>query len=678
MKILILLILFTNLPLWAQTEDLEVERKALAEQKKKNEEWEKSTIKRYEDSVATLKKNNELLADLELVEKNRKANSERVMNEINAKIDSFSTAQKLVSRRASFYRCIRGNVKDFGVSQIPRCKSLHSVKLEADEEAQLNSWNAVVGMTSQEVKTKKDGLEWDNKLKTSTRDDTKKQIGYIKDMKDRFSDQERVFKAKEEDAILIQKNQKYLNCDANTPDISLEEQVPYPGATFKGPFVGVPRDHQDGLGTCYANAAKNLLVGASQGQDVASFLDIALAYKGSAGVVSSGLDAGESCSALISLNKKGYCPQKNAPMEIGEKNLSGSGLFQGTSGSVYDQAIVVKLLQKFLAGKEILEKGDKDFSEQVLKQSKAIVHNMKLRPNLKIPMPIVRFAIPSSWKLAELHAIKFAKNPTLSFDQFNSEYQTAYRQFYPAYVRGVIEGKSRDEIFETFKTKMSPFIEKYQISSEMKYWKAIFMEDTNIDAKSPTLKKDLADSVDFMKVMSGTTGKSNEEFLKFCEETQGDSLQFLTTLQPLIKHLNEIKANTDDLYDADGKFRDPAELMQLVVAPTCLHGDNRKKFSSPISCENGYQFISQIKSSNAPYAEKVKQLRGKVIASLIQGYPLGNTFARHINTIVGMRFNKEQGRCEYKIRESQNASSTWQSEAQLYDVMSSLTEVRRK
>ena len=86
MKILILLILFTNLPLWAQTEDLEVERKALAEQKKKNEEWEKSTIKRYEDSVATLKKNNELLADLELVEKNRKANSERVMNEINAKI----------------------------------------------------------------------------------------------------------------------------------------------------------------------------------------------------------------------------------------------------------------------------------------------------------------------------------------------------------------------------------------------------------------------------------------------------------------------------------------------------------------------------------------------------------------------------------------------------------------
>ena len=365
-------------------------------------------------------------------------------------------------------------------------------------------------------------------------------------------------------------------------------------------------------------------------------------------------------------------------MEIGERNPTGEGLMSGVQGSVYDQAIVVKLLQKFLAGKEILEKGDKDFSEQVLKQAKAIVHNIKLRPNVKIPLPIVRFQIPSSWKLAELHSLKFSKNNTISFNEFNSEYQTAYRQFYPAYVRAVIEGKSRDEIFETFKTKMSPFIEKYQIASEMKHWKAIFMEDSDIDAKSPTLKKDLADSLDFMKVMSGTSGKSNEEFLKFCEETQGDSFQFLATLQPLIKHLNQINAGTDALYDANGKFRNPAELMQLVVAPTCLHESNRKKFSSPISCENGADFISKLKSSSIPYSEKVKKLRSKVMTSLIQGYPLGNTFARHINTIVGMRFNKELSRCEYKIRESQNGSSTWQSEAQLYDVMEALTEVRRK
>lgn len=204
------------------------------------------------------------------------------------------------------------------------------------------------------------------------------------------------------------------------------------------------------------------------------------------------------------------------------------------------------------------------------------------------------------------------------------------------------------------------------------------MQDTESDVKSPTLKKDLADSVEFLKIMSGKSGKSDEEFLKFCDETQGDSLQFLNSLQPLIKHLNELKVSTDELYGADGKFRNPEEMMQLVVAPSCLHDKNRKKFSSPISCDPGYEIVSDIKSSKASYPEKVKQLRGKVIASLIQGYPLGNTFARHINTIVGMRFNKERSRCEYLIRESQNATSTWQSEAQIYDVMSALTEVRRK
>lgn len=669
-----------NFPLWAQQpKTLEEERQALLERKQKNDQLEEDTKKTLDAAEATVKKNTSDLAVLEDIEKNRKAHTENVINEIDAKIGSFSTAQRLVSRRATFYRCIRGNLQESGVAQIPRCKSWYPVKLNADEEAQLNAWNTKVGLNTNEVKIKKEQLTWENKSKTATIENVKKQVAHFPEMRRRQHDEFNLLKAKEVDIQLVKKNEKYLNCDANTPDVSLEEKVPYPGASFSGPFVGVPRDHQDGLGTCYANAAKNLLVGASQGKDVASYLDVALAYKGSNGVVDSGLDAGESCSALNSLEKKGFCPQKNAPLEIGERNsLSSGGLLRGATGSVYDQAVVVKLLQRFLAGRQILEKGNKELSEQLLNQSKAIVHNIKLRPNLKIPLPIVRHQIPGSWKIAELHSSLKGKYPTLLFDQFNREYQNEYRKFYPAYVRAVVEGKSRDDIFEIFKNKMSSFISKYQIESNMKQWKTIFMQNTEADAKSPTLKKDLADSVDLLKIMSGKAGKSDEEFLKFCDETQGDSLQFLNTLQPLIKHLNEIKVSTDELYGPDGKFRNPEEMMQLVVAPSCIHSSNRKKFSSPISCRNGYNVVSEIKASKGTYPEKVKQLRRKVLASLLQGYPLGNTFARHINTIVGMRFNKELNRCEYKIRESQNATSTWQSEAQIFDVISALTEVRRK
>ena len=73
---------------------------------------------------------------------------------------------------------------------------------------------------------------------------------------------------------LVQANSQFLNCDSNTKDISLEEKIPYPGANFQGPFFGVHRDHQKSYQTCYANTAKNLLVGTSQGEDIASFLDL--------------------------------------------------------------------------------------------------------------------------------------------------------------------------------------------------------------------------------------------------------------------------------------------------------------------------------------------------------------------------------------------------------------------
>lgn len=679
MKTLIILILLMNLPLWAQIQTpktIEEERKALEEQKQKNDEWEQFQIKIVNESQAALKKNKEQLAIFESAEKNRKENLQTVANEIEQAIDGFSATQRLLSRKASFYRCVRSSVKDKGMADITQCKNSHQSKFTPEEEKQLAAWDAKVGLTPSALKIKKESLERQVVSDQNRLDHAQKQIGYAQDMRKRFVDSENAFKQREVDHELVKANQKYLNCDAATPEISLEEKVPYPGATFSGPFVGVPRDNQDGLGTCYANAAKNLLVGASKGQDVASFLDIALAYKGN-GVVSDALDGGGSCTALERLAPKGFCPQTNAPMETGERNPYAPGLM-GERGNIYDQAAVVNLLQKFLVGREVLQKGNKEFSEQLLKQAKIIVHNLKLRPNLKIPMPIVRHPIPSSWKLAEFQSIYARKNPGIGLDKVIEDYKNEYRKFYPTYVRGVVEGKSRDEIFDAFTDKMAPFITKYNVGPELKQWKATFMDDTNSDANDPALKKNISDSVDFMKIMSGKQGKSDSEFLKFCDDTQGDSLQFLTTLQPLIKRLSELKVNTDDMFDKDGKFRDSGELMQLMVAPPCLNPENRKKFSSPIACETGSLFVNQVKASGKPYGEKVKDVRGKVIASLLQGYPLGNTFDRHINTIVGMRFNKEQGRCEYKIRESQNATSTWQSEAHIFDEIEALTEVRRK
>ena len=73
-----------------------------------------------------------------------------------------------------------------------------------------------------------------------------------------------------------------------------------------------------------------------------------------------------------------------------------------------------------------------------------------------------------------------------------------------------------------------------------------------------------------------------------------------------------------------------------------------------------------------------KLFRERVIASLLQGYALGNQIQGHINTIVGMRFNQQNKQCEILIRESQTGTSTWQTEESIYKNIRGLAEVRRK
>ena len=73
-----------------------------------------------------------------------------------------------------------------------------------------------------------------------------------------------------------------------------------------------------------------------------------------------------------------------------------------------------------------------------------------------------------------------------------------------------------------------------------------------------------------------------------------------------------------------------------------------------------------------------KLLRERIVSSLIQGYPLGNTFRRHINTIVGMKFDKVTNTCQFKIRESQTGTSAWHSEDEIFNSIEALTEVRKE
>lgn len=675
MRRLILLCLFVSPFVFAQNDALKTQRENLLLEKQKNEEWEKNIKIALEKNEAGLKVSSEQLVQLEKMVKDRPAYVAKAIQEANDALENLSSADRLVSRKAGFYRCVRSDLKERKIVSIKNCRLSHPANFSVEDEKLIQSWTDTVTMNSSDIKFKREQLERDIKTYGYGLENAKTQLLNNKGTWARLEETEKLLIAREKDLEVIKANGKFVNCDANTPEISLEEKVPFAGAKFQGPFYGVPRDNQDGMGTCYANAAKNLVVGATQGKGVGSFLDMALLYKGD-GVITGGLDAGHSCGVITKVNEVGYCPQAFAPFETGEKNIYAEGLMGGSKGTTYDQSVVVKLLQNFLAGQDTFVKNNKELSDQVLKQAKIVIHNIKARPNVKLPMPVVRREIPTAWKLKEFANLAKTKAKFPDTNKFYADYKKQYRSFYPQYVRGVVEGKSRDQIFEAFKLKMKPFIDQYELEDQLAQWKTIFLQDTESDWNDANFRKDVAKSVEFMKAMSGQPGATDQDFLKFCDETAGDTLHFMESLQPLVKHLKDVGANTDLLFDESGKFKSPTDLMQLAVAPACLKPENRIKLEPGILCESGYPTITNIR--NSPAAQQKKMLRERVVGSLVQGYPLGNTFENHINTIVGMKYDPATKECQFKIRESQTGTSSWQSEQRIFSKIEALTEVRRK
>lgn len=653
----------------------EVKAKLLQELKR-NEEWEKEQreiIKAAEEEIEKLESKRD---QLQSMLKNRKKISSEVVEEVERTIKEMPFTQRVMSRKAALYKCIRNSLENRYHANIDNCKNFHPAKLEGHEEKLLQSWKDRIGWDEYEVRKEIYKIGSEIVTQNTKTNLPKMQLRNAEGKKASIQESLALVERLEKEEKLVLQNAKFLNCDANTPEISLEEKIPFPGADFQGPFFNVPRDNQDGLGTCYANTAKNLLVSASKGKDIASFLDLALVFKGGTGIIRSGLDGGGSCTTLERAFRAKFCPQKYSPIETGEKNPIAEGLMAQGNFGVYDQGIIVKLLHQFLYKADAFQKSNKELSEETFKKARLIIDKMKANPDLKLPLPVVRFDIPALWKLKETFALYSKRWDGTSEEMFMEDYQKQYRQFYPEYVKAVQENKNPDQIFELYTKKMEAFIEKYNLQNLLPQWKNVFIMDTKIDFDDPNLSRSFKASASFLRVIFGK--ESEDQACDNCYGGPTDSLPFLAELKPLLKHMSEIGLDEKVLLDDEGAFKDPHELMQLAVAPACLNDDNRVPFSYPLSCENGIDTIKLIKATKGTYESRKKILRSKILSNLLQGYAVGNQFGNHINTIVGMRFNNNSKRCEYLIRESQTGTSMWQDEGVIYDRIESLTEVRRK
>jgi len=602
----------------------------------------------------------------------------KILEEINSSIKDLPFFQKIGSK-ASYYKCLRSSLNDSHLTY-ETCYKRFLPSLNEAEKSKASEWKDSVGLSNDEVlalnKTLPQELQRAEDSYKYLKSTYESSINHVANFKKEIE----ALESKREELKLIPKFAHVTNCNENTPEINLENEVPFAGATFSGAFHGIPRDNQDGIGSCYANAAKNLLIGLSDGKDNASFLDMALQFKSEQrALASDGLDGGNSCSALKTLKKVGYCPQEFAPLETGESNSLGESLFKVDPYTYMGTNI--SLVKDFINNIESFEKSTNELDKDMLSKAQTIIEKLKNNPDIQFPLPVVSNEIPDRWKLEEAYYTNRANIP-ISIAKFREEYKEAYKKFYPGYIKAVLDKKSYDQIFDLYAKMMEPFLSKYKLESSLPSFKKIMEGKLENALTDKDEIKRLKISLDYLKEATGKVDLEDSSFIDYCAETGMESLQFLSSLNPLVDRLRKDQFNADLLFDKDGKFKSAKELMQLTVAPSCINSDNRKKLPE-FSCESGYAAISKIKSSKKPYAEKVKDLRERVVLSLMQGYPVGNTFPtgnnqNHINTIVGIRFDKSTGQCEYLIRESQNGRSSWLLERPIFDRMSAITEVRKQ
>lgn len=659
--------------------ELEKEKANLETTLRQQKEYTQREDDKLKKELLAIEMKKKELVQIENYEQNFASSRIQAIAEITENLKSMSIFQK-IGGKASFYKCLRGSLEEGTKLTYDHCYNSIKPKLSDDEVKQAQNWKNTTGQSIADLKSKKEYLPQEIKRSESMLTTIEANIRVSQVREDMLISSVKAIEVKRKELDLVPGFAHFINCDANTPEINLEEKVPFPGATFSGAFAGVPKDNQDGLGTCYANAAKNLLVGVSGGKDVASFLDVALAFKeNSNGIDTTGLDGGLSCSALAALKKKGYCPQEFAPMETGERNHLGESLFN-TDAYTY-LATNVTILREFLGGLSNFEKSEGAVKEEILKKSQEIVQRLKNDPSISLPLPIVRRDIPAEWKIKETYHVKKASLLPLTEKDFLAEYKKAYKEFYPQYMKAVLEGKNINQVFQLYSDAMTPFFTKHNLMSSLPDYKKYYLMDAEGDFKDPKLAQKLRASVDFLKEVMNKKDESDADFVAFCSNSGSESMKFLGALQPLIEKLRQDKLNEENLFDKDGKFRSSYELMQLTVAPACLNAENRKPLPE-FSCLDGYDTMNKIKNSSKTHDEKVKMLREKVVLSLAQGYPLGNSYptsanSAHINTIVGLRFNKQSGACEYRIRESQTGTSSWLLEGPIFEKMNALTEVRK-
>ena len=626
----------------------------------------KNNIEKYRNE---LKKNDVLLAALKKQYSNYENNLKDFHSLAQEELSSLSFFHKIGSKKKRMLECLVDNTKNQNSPSFSKCQKSSGYKLSKLDK--LTPFYKTLANSKEKIASHIEKVK-------------KEQSGLIAAIETRKTalDQSKLEKQKaSRDMTLNTRELEYaqslsekdLKCGNQLETIDLENKKISKSSKINGPFYGVPRDHQDGLGTCFANTARNLLISASKNKLNPSFLDLALQFKIQENDFSQGIDAGNSCKVIKAATQVGICDKSLSPTENAQLNPVVEGLTSKEKLSISAQANVLEAIQSFLIG----NKNTKDKFKEIFKSSPHdIISKIKNNSDITLPLPMVSNTMAQEPKTGALFYLRHPDSNDL-YDKFKAQLNELDIKFQNQYIKLALNNATKEEIVAAYKDDFIEILKEYSMEDDYPKIEKWYLKRYNMKTRKGDMEK-LKKTITFLDSLMKKEVLNSDQY--YCLKRKDEGINYLSSILPLAKYMDKNDIDEASIFNDQDNIKNEAEILQLAIAPSCLNPSNRQKIEKNYHCRDERGVVLKLKKEFKG-EELYDAFRVKIRNKLSKGLALGNSFdvsgqvSGHINTIVGQRYNPKSKNCEYKIRESMDAKSHWKSEKFIIDKIRNLTEV---
>ena len=619
----------------------------------------KQSIERVKNEIA---KNEDFLKEQIKLQKQSVLYLSQINKYINNKRDEISKLsairKKLNYNKLKYLNCISEHISKHQIKHLHSCYlTVGFLYLDSTDKEYLEKIEYISNLNTDNID--KEIQETEEKI---SRDEK-----YLKELKSKtqwYANNLQYYETKKRFAIKtldnmeeISKNSIYHSCHANMPTIDLENKYISQTDNKLGVFYNVPQENQGALGTCYANTAKNLLFGVSKGAHNANYLDLAIQYKDSTDELSKeDLEGGFVCHVLKVAKERGYCKQRTNEFDRKKhaKIVSTLGILFGLKKQVRE----LNSLQNSI----LLKVSDQQ-----------IIGAIQRNDILDYPLSILTAQLFLTYQNNDIYNnSSILKEKFSNFEKYNDYLTKKEQDFKYTFLKNIHnKNESVMNYSDYLVHELKKIFDSFNMQIPNTYLKRAntrFASFNSQDFITKTKK-----SIDYLLSVSAISDLSSYDQISLLSE-------YLGNISNLSRQMKFIDFDVNLLFNKDGNIKHQKESLQLVTAPECLENASRTDIQQDFFCATDLNFkteVEQVFKNEEVKKENIYELR--ILANLLRGIPLGNThrqgYGSHINTIVGIRFNKQKNQCELKLRDSQNDQSTWKNAKQVLESSYAISEI---